>query len=119
MFLHDVSTQLKRAQCCPVSCPAETSLTPGVGRRGRGWLGREISLLCGFLVTFTVRFQGRECFAKFSALIAGVGLTANCAGLMTELVSLQTALLGELLVTKVTREGLGKWERFVDHAVYI
>ena len=40
MFLHDVTTQLKRAQCCPVSCPAETSLTPGVGRRGRGWLGR-------------------------------------------------------------------------------
>ena len=90
-------------------------------REGRGWLCRETRprLLSGLVVTLTVRLQSCEGFAEFSALIAGVGLATDCTGFMTKVVSLQTALLGELLVTEVTGKGLGKWVRFVDHAVYI
>ena len=70
-------------------------------------------------MTLTVRLQSRECLAQFTALIAGVGLATDCAGLVAEVVGLQTALLGELLVTEVAGKRLGEWERFVDHAVDI
>ena len=77
------------------------------GRGGAGEVSSTLLALLHLLVALAVRLESSECLAEFAALRAGVGLAPNRPGFVAEIVSLQTTLLGKLLLADVTREGFG------------